>query len=180
MRTIASILLRLCGWTVGPFRPSAAKYVLIVAPHTSNWDFIIGRLAFYKIGIPMKVLIKKELFIFPLNFILKAFGGVPVNRQQALNTVNFSTNLLQNADSLALVLTPEGTRKATKNWKKGFYYIAQKAEVPLYIAYIDYKKKKCAIDSEFVISGDIDMDMIKIKTFYQGITAKFPANFCNK
>lgn len=180
MRIISGIILRLFGWTVGEFRPTASKYVLIVAPHTSNWDFIIGRLAFYQIGVPMKVLIKKELFFFPLNVILKALGGIPVNREQALNMVNFAIGLFASGKELAIVLTPEGTRKATKKWKKGFYYIAHKAEVPLYIGYIDYKKKHCQIVGEFPLSGDIDADFPKIKAYYEGVSAKYPTQFDNK
>jgi 1-acyl-sn-glycerol-3-phosphate acyltransferase len=112
-----------------------------MGPHTSNWDFIIGRLAFSHFGVKGKFLIKKEAFFFPFGYILKAMGGIPVNRGKSTNLIDQAVQYFDESEELYMVFTPEGTREYSPEWKIGFYYIAQKANVPIYIGYMDYEKK---------------------------------------
>lgn len=178
MEKTASFCLKLMGWTVNDFRPPEKKYVLIVAPHTSAMDFVIGRLAFWTKGLPARFFIKKEFFVFPIRRLLKALGGMPIDRQQAGNVVEHSVNLLKEADELALIITPEGTRKATTHWKKGFYYIAKRAQVPLYAGIVDYGEKKCTILPEPLdLDKDADRLMQDLSKIYHGVKAKHPENF---
>jgi len=104
-------------------------------------------------------------------------GGIPVNRQQARNTVQYCADLFGTREKLALTITPEGTRKYTKKWKKGFYYIAQQAQVPLYIGFIDYQKKQTGILTKFEITGDFEKDFAEIQNILRGHVAKFPENY---
>lgn len=178
MKIIAGFLLKLMGWKINPYLPTEEKYVLAIAPHTSFWDFIIGRLAFYKLGVPAKFFIKKEFFTFPIARLLVKMGGIPIDRSQAKNVVYYASTLLKKEKKLVLTITPEGTRKYTEKWKKGFYYIALHAQTPLYLAYLDYKKKEGGfLPPAFPISGDYEKDIIEIQKKYKGIQAKFPENF---
>ncbi|MEG1498591.1 MAG: 1-acyl-sn-glycerol-3-phosphate acyltransferase [Bacteroidales bacterium] len=178
MKTIAFYLLKCFGWHVTDFSPCEKKYVLIVAPHTSAWDFVIGRTAFSIKEMPAKFIIKREFFVFPFGIILKSLGGLPINREQAGNVVEFASCLLKEKEKMALVLTPEGTRKYNAKWKKGFYYIAKRANVPVYAGFLDYKKKCCGIfPNPILLTDDYSADIKKIENIYKGITAKYPENF---
>lgn len=177
MEKIARFLLMCMGWKVDPFTPKDNKYVLIVAPHTSNWDFIIGRLAFWTKRLPAKFLIKREFFKFPLGFFLKLLGGLPVDRSRGGHTIEHVVELIRAHDKIALIITPEGTRQYNAHWKKGFYYIARKADVPLYIGIVDYAKKECKIVRSLALSGDFSSDMASLKMVYQNVGAKYPKQF---
>jgi 1-acyl-sn-glycerol-3-phosphate acyltransferase len=167
----------MCGWKVTGIVPSEQKFVCAVAPHTSFWDFIWGWLSYRSLGIPSNFLIKKEFFIFPIKRLLLNLGGIPVNRQQARNTVQYCVDLFNTKDRLALTITPEGTRKYTAKWKKGFYYIALQAHVPLYVAFIDYKKKETGILTKFEITGNFEKDFADIQNLLRGYVAKYPKNY---
>ncbi|MDR1950738.1 MAG: 1-acyl-sn-glycerol-3-phosphate acyltransferase [Bacteroidales bacterium] len=177
MKTTAKYLMKLFGWKVIGIVPPEKKFVCVVAPHTSFWDFIWGCLGFWGIGISANFLIKKEFFVFPIKRLLLALGGIPVNREQARNTVQYCIDLFNTREKLALTITPEGTRKYTKKWKKGFYYIAKNANVPLYVAFIDYKKKENGILQKFEITGDFEKDFAEIQNLLRGHVAKFPQNY---
>ena len=178
MKKTASFFLKIIGWSVNEFRPPEKKYVLIVAPHTSVMDFVIGRLAGWTIGLPARFFIKKEFFVFPIRRLLNALGGMPIDRQQAGNVVEHSVNLLKEADELALIITPEGTRKATNRWKKGFYYIAKRAQTPVYAGIVDYGERRCTILPEPLdLDKDADRLMEDLSQIYQGIKARHPENF---
>lgn len=178
MRWIAKVILRLSGWNIsGSFPEGMKQCVLVEAPHTSNWDFIWGRLCFYELGIPVRFLIKKEVFFFPLGPVLKAMGGIPVDRQKNSNKVLEVAALFRRNPSLILAITPEGTRKRRTHWKKGFYYIAQHAKVPIVLSYIDYKKKIGGLGPCFEPSGDYRKDMDMIRDFYRDKTARHPEKF---
>ena len=169
------LIFKLRGWKiVGNVPPEIKKAVVIAAPHTSNWDFILGRLAFFQYGVNAKFLIKKELFFFPLGLILKALGGIPVNRKKNSNMTDFAVRIFDKSETMYLVFTPEGTRKYNPNWKKGFYYIAQKANVPIYVAYIDYAKKTGGFDRLFEPTGDVEKDIKDIKNILSKYKGKFP------
>ncbi|MDR2906845.1 MAG: 1-acyl-sn-glycerol-3-phosphate acyltransferase [Bacteroidales bacterium] len=174
---IYKLILKICGWSVVGIKPEENKFVCIVAPHTSFWDFVWGWLSYRCIGIPSNFLIKKEFFTFPIKRLLLGLGGVPVNRQQARNMVQYCVNLFNTKDRLALTITPEGTRKYTTKWKKGFYHIARQANVPLYIGFIDYQKKQTGLLTKFEITGDFDADFSHIQDLLRGYVAKYPKNY---
>jgi 1-acyl-sn-glycerol-3-phosphate acyltransferase len=175
MRKIATWLLKIFGWKIDERAPDGVKKcVIVVGPHTSNWDFIIGRLSFVHFGIKGKFLIKKELFFFPLGLILKAMGGIPVDRKKNNNMTDFAVSLFEKEEELFLVFTPEGTRKYNPNWKKGFYYIAVKANVPIYICYMDYERRIGGFHSVFHPTGDVEKDIAYIKSIMGQYKGRFP------
>lgn len=178
MKLLSKWYLKKIGWKINGTMPDdIKKCVIIAAPHTSNYDFVIGRAGFYVMGIKkVKFLIKKELFFFPLGPILKSMGGYPVDRKQ--NTVIKDTTAdFNRKDSFFLLITPEGTRKRVKVWKKGFYHIALSAKVPIVLSYIDYGRKEGGIGPIIYPSGDFEKDFQIITNFYKDKTAKFPENF---
>jgi len=178
MKYISKIYLKSIGWKIkGTFPANLKKCVIIAAPHTSNSDFIIGRAAFYMLGIPkITFLIKKELFFFPMGYILKAMGGFPVDRKK--NTlVKDSIDNFNNKKAFYLLITPEGTRKLAKVWKKGFYHISYEAKVPVVVTYMDYAKKEGGLGYIFEPTGNYEEDLKKINHFYKDVTAKYPENF---
>ena len=136
---------------------------------------IIGRLAMWSFGIDVKILIKKELFFFPMGIFLKAVGGVPVDRKGGkTNITGQIAKKFAEQDKLCVLFTPEGTRSYNPNWKKGFYYLAIKADVPIFLGYIDYKHKTGGIKKKFVPTGDVNKDLEEIKAFYKDYSGKFP------
>ena len=165
------------GWRVDMTYPEKAKKcVIIVAPHTSNWDFIIGRLAFNIYGLPIKFLIKSDLFVGPMGWLLKKMGGIPVDRSKKSNLTDQIAAMYHGQDRLAITFTPEGTRAYNPDWKKGFYYIAQKANVPIMMGYLDYKNRRGGFIGEFIPTGDVEKDIDEMKKVYFGIEGKVPEN----
>ena len=174
MKLIVRFFFWIFGWKIDENTPSGVhKCVIVMGPHTSNWDFVLGKMAFISYGVKANYLIKKELFVFPFGYLLKWMGGIPVDRYQRNNITNRAKELFEKSETLYLVFTPEGTRAYNENWKKGFYYIAQAAKVPIYIAYVDYKKKIGGFHSLFEPTGDTDKDILAIK----GILSKFQGRF---
>lgn len=178
MRFLSLLILKILGWKVeGDFPTDIEKCVVIVAPHTSTWDFVIGRLGYWRLGISVKFLIKKEMFYWPLGWFLKKMGGVPVDRQARSNLVLKSVEEFKNRESFILTITPEGTRSYNPNWKQGFYRIALMAKVPIVLTYLDYAKKTGGVGPIIVPSGDYEKDFKLIEDFYKDKTAKFPEKF---
>jgi 1-acyl-sn-glycerol-3-phosphate acyltransferase len=178
IRRISHIVLRLFGWhTSGLLPEGVKKAVIIVAPHTSYYDFVIGRLTFWASGVKIRVLIKSESFFFPLGIFLRWLGGVPVVRGQKNNLIDQVTELFDKSKELVVVITPEGTRKKVRQWKKGFYLIAVQAQVPIALGYIDYSKKRGGVGPLIMPTGDYDKDMEKILEFYKGIKGRHPERF---
>ena len=138
-----------------------------MAPHTSNWDFFIGKLGFSHLGISPKILIKKEAFRGLSGFFLKKAGGVPVDRTKNNNLVDYAVQLFQENDTFFMNITPEGTRSYVKSWKKGFYHIAVKAQVPIALGYLDFEKKVGGIGETFYPTGDFKKDFPTILAFYK-------------
>jgi 1-acyl-sn-glycerol-3-phosphate acyltransferase len=165
-------VLKLLGWKIHEHQPDGVKKAVIcVAPHTSNWDFVIGKIAFGHYGIPSKFLVKKELFFFPLGIWLRYLGALPIDRNKKTNITAQVVEHFNNHDAFFLVLTPEGTRSYQPNWKRGFYNIAQAANVPVYLGFIDYKNKTGGFDSKFELTNDVEADILEIKrrlSKYQG------------
>lgn len=177
MRIISKFLLKIIGWKTRVTVDIPPKCIICVAPHTSNWDFILGKLYYSAIGGKPHFLMKKEWFFFPLSFILKAIGGIPVDRKSKHSLTEQMISEFKKRSHFQLAVSPEGTRKKNANWKTGFYYIALGADVPISLAYIDYSMKEIGITKNFIPTGNEKDDMNSIKFFYKGFKGKYPENF---
>ncbi|TVQ85511.1 MAG: glycerol acyltransferase [Bacteroidetes bacterium] len=178
MKWIATFLLRLAGWRITHGMPEGiSKAVIIMAPHTSNWDFVIGRLGFVTRGVKPKTIIKKESFFFPLGIILKALGAIPMDRGFSAGTIKKVTALIDKSDEFFLIITPEGTRKLVRSWKKGFYFLAEQANVPIIMGFLDYRTKTGGMGPVIYPSGNYEEDLKKIEEFYKDKQAFYPENF---
>ncbi len=167
MRKLAHLLLKTFGWDITGTVPELSHCVLIVAPHTSNWDFIIGIL--YKISLNLKLNYfgKDSLFRWYNGWFFKFFGGIPVVRTASHNVVDDKVNTFKSQPHFWLAMAPEGTRAYSDYWRSGFYYITLKARVPLVLAHIDAKTKTIGIGKVMQISGDIEEDMKIIREYYK-------------
>jgi 1-acyl-sn-glycerol-3-phosphate acyltransferase len=178
MTHIARFILRLLGWNIYVRAPlDIPKAVIIMAPHTSNWDFILGRLAFFCYRISPRILIKKEAFTPWLGRVLRWLGGIPVDRRHSQNTVKEISRCFNKNDRFYLLITPEGTRRKVKNWKRGFYFIALNAKVPIFFGFLDYRKKEGGIGMMMEPSGNFEADFKIIENFYRDKTARHPEKF---
>lgn len=177
MKLLARVVFWISGWkVVGDVSEvqKVPKMIMIAAPHTSNWDLLYARSAFYLMDIPVKYTIKKELFFFPLNLILKGFGGIPIDRTKKGNMVDKMAAIFEENSQLCIMVTPEGTRSYSPEWKKGFYYIALKANVPISLGFLDYKNKKAGVGPLIYPNGNYEEDLQRIKDFYRPIQGKYP------
>ena len=166
--------MRIGGWKVHEELPQAEKYVLVAYPHTSNWDFPLALLAMVAIGFRFKWVGKEFLFREPLGIIMRALGGIPVNRRAPKDFTEKIVSLFNSRQRLILGITPEGTRSKTEYWKTGFYRIACEASVPIALGYIDYKTKTLGVGSLLIPSGDLEKDIPKIRKFYVNKIGKHP------
>ena len=175
---LSNYILSLFGWKTSAILPEGiVKAVVIVAPHTSYWDFVIGRMTFWSSKLKIKVLIKKEAFVFPLGWLLRKLGGVPVARGKKNNLVEQVTELFQMNQTMVVVITPEGTRKRVRQWKKGFYYIAMEAKVPIALGFIDYGTRTGGIGPLIYPSGNYEKDMAIMMDFYRNKKGLHPELF---
>lgn len=178
MKRISTFIFhKILRWRVRGEFPVLSKCVIAVAPHTSNWDFLIAKLAYSSIGRTANFLIKAEWFIFPFNLFFKSLGGIPVTREKNSSLTDTLAAEFDCREQMQLAITPEGTRKPVEEWKKGFYYIAFKANVPILLVGLDYGKKEAVSLGLIYPSGDYDKDIKEIKSRYKGIQAKKPENF---
>ena len=169
---------KLRGWTLGDnIPPEIKKCVMLVAPHTSGWDFVYGAGAKLLLNFDARYLAKQELFRWPLKGMFERLGGVPVNRKMHRGLVEAMIEYLNTHERAIVVFPPEGTRKRVTKWKTGFYHVALGAKVPILMAYIDYGKKKAGIGPYFMPSGDIKKDFKIISEFYKNVTAHDPEKF---
>ncbi|MCP3893775.1 MULTISPECIES: lysophospholipid acyltransferase family protein [Bacteroides] len=171
------IYYRLLGWKMNVSVPDYDKCVVCAAPHTTNLDLFIGKLFYGAWGRKTSFMMKKEWFFFPLGILFKAVGGIPVNRGRKTSLVDQMVQAFKNSKKFHLAITPEGTRKPNPHWKKGFYYIALKAGVPIVLVGIDYPSKTISATKAVMPSGDIEKDMREIKLYYKNFTGKHPENF---
>lgn len=172
----AKAVLKLAGWKIVGELP-ASKAVVMMAPHTANLDFFMGWLGYTSMGIKSHFLIKKEVFKWYSSRILKAMGGIPVDRKHSSNVVLQITEEFHKREKFIVTITPEGTRKLNKHWKRGFYYIAQSAGVPVSMGFLDYKKKEGGFGKSFYPSGNFEEDLKIMEDFYSSKTAKHPERF---
>ena len=178
MQKLSSLLLKLMGWNITSQIPSEiTKAVIIMAPHTSSFDFVLGRFGYWHLGIPSKFYIKKEAFFWPLGLLLKSLGGIPVDRKAKTHLVDITTKYFNDSPSFFITITPEGTRSRVRHWKKGYYLLALKAKVPIILGYLDYEKKTGGPTQVFYPTGDYEADLIKIEDFYRGKKGRHPERF---
>ena len=176
LKTLSRTILKLAGWHIDVTLPKEEKFVLIGAPHTTNWDLPIALLCFWAVSLRITWVGKKQLFIGPLNYFFRALGGLPVDRSVSTGFIEQVAQLFKDREQMVFGLTPEGTRSRTEHWKTGFYYLALAAEVPLCLAYIDYPSRTIGFGKMITPSGDIDKDFEQIKLFYQDKEGKHPKN----
>ncbi len=193
---LARYILKKAGWSFVINIPPTPKCLICVAPHTSNWDFIVGEIGIRAAGMKAGFLMKSTWFFFPLGCLMRAIGGIPVYRAtKAENKTEDKANGVQECkrngvtqavveefgkrDALAIAVTPEGTRSRNPNWHKGLLVMAAEAKVPIVLAYFDYRAKVACIDKFFEPTGDLETDLVLIKRYYKSldIEARYPRLF---
>lgn len=171
---LSKLFLQVTGWKFEGSIPDLPKYIGILAPHTSNWDFPFILAIASAIGIKFSWFGKKEIFRWPVGGFFKSVGGIPIDRNSQQNVVQQTASMIQAREHIIVGITPEGTRSKIRYWKTGFYYIAHQAQVPIVLMYLDYARKVGGIGPVIETTGDIDADMKEIQEFYRGITARHP------
>lgn len=161
-------------WKVVGTLPPGDKFILIGAPHTSNWDFLFALAAFHLLRIDVSWIGKETLFRKPFGGIMKRLGGIAVKRGSKQGIVEQIAQRFKNAQKLIIAIAPSGTRKKKDHWKSGFYWIALNAKVPIICGYLDYRKREAGIGLSFIPTGNIVEDMNRIREFYNGIQGKYP------
>lgn len=174
----SKMVLALTGWkVVGEIPPQVKKCVVIGAPHTSNWDFPVFLMTAFTLKLNAHWMGKHTLFRFPIRSLMTWLGGIPVRREIRDDMVAKATEMFHTSDELIIALSPEGTRKATARWHTGFWHIAQKAKVPIYLAFVDFGTKQCGVYGELHTSGNVEDDMKWIKHFYSRFQGRHPHQF---
>jgi len=177
----AARCLRLLGWKIVGELPDVPGLVVVVAPHTSNWDFLVGILVAYTLGVRwrwrFRYIAKHSLFKGPVGWFLRATGGVPIDRGAKHDFVAQIVRTFERDGRFLLAVTPEGTRKRAEYWRTGFYYIALEANVPIVPVAFDYATNECRFGEPLVPSGDLKADIEKLRPFYEGARAKRPELF---
>lgn len=171
------LLCKRMGWTMEVTESIPDKAIICLAPHTSNWDFLIGQLYSRAVGMRSNFLMKKEWFFWPLGPIFRNMGGIPVWRSKKNSMTDNLAATARQLNHFLLCITPEGTRSANPEWKKGFYYIAQKAEIPILLFGVDYEKKLIRCSKTVIPNGDIDAQIREIKLYFKDFKGKKPENF---
>lgn len=171
------ILYRLMGWSKEVTVDHPEKYIICLAPHTSNWDFIIGQLYMRAEEMKSNFLMKKEWFKGPLKPFFESLGGIPVWRSKHTSMTDNLAAVAEKRNSFQLCITPEGTRSLNPDWKQGFYYIALKAKIPILLYGLDYQRKNIQCTKMIVPTGDIEREMKEIKQYFKDFQGKHPEKF---
>lgn len=175
---LASTLLRWAGWKVEITVPDYPKCIICVAPHTSNWDFVLGKLAYASVGRKAGFLIKSSWFVFPLGYIFRAMGGIPVYRGGGRSSVTKQVvEKFEHSQRLTIAITPEGTRSRTTQWHTGFLHIARMSGAKLVLGVIDAASKRIIIKDTFQPTDDVEADIKAIKQYYRPYRGVNPENF---
>lgn len=177
MQKICAGILKLFGWKLNGEIPPIDKFVICLAPHTSNLDFIIGKLFYSSLGLKVSFLIKREWLRPPFGTFMRRRGAIGIDRNRRSNMTVTLAELFRQKTHLHLAITPEGTRKRNPEWKRGFYYIAKNAGVPILIVGMDYKKREIMVLDLFYPTDNEEADMHAIKSNYVGINALHPKKF---
>jgi len=175
LELIGTVFMKLAGWKVEGEIPRRNKVIIIAAPHTTNWDFVFLLGAAFHLGLSVKWLGKASLFAFPFGWIMRALGGISVDRSKANGMVEQVADTISTKAKISLVIPPSGTRNKTEYWKSGFYHIAKTAKVSIVCGYLDYEKKRAGLGPNFFVSESTSGDMDKIRAFYKNKAGKFPA-----
>ncbi|MEM7105981.1 MAG: 1-acyl-sn-glycerol-3-phosphate acyltransferase [Bacteroidota bacterium] len=174
---LCRIWCRLQGWTYGlSVPPDVKKGIIIVAPHTSNWDFIYVMGGYHKINFRLRVFAKKTLFWWPLSIVMNRIGAIAVDRVKKENWVDTTAQLF-GKENFFLALAPEGTRSYAEYWRTGFYHIALAAKVPVLMATIDYKVKSAVIGPAYDLTGDMEKDFEVFRDYFKNSNPKVTVNF---
>ncbi len=179
MKAFCKFLLKILGWKeIGGVAPEN-KCIIIGAPHTSAWDFVISWLHYTSMGGRASTLVKKEFFFWPAGFFLKKMGGIPIDRSKGANVIRQTIQLINEREHIHLALTPEGTRSFTKKWKAGFHIIATETNIPVYLGSFDWGRKEISIGEKFELTNDAKQDINRMKDYYRekGIKGRFPELF---
>jgi 1-acyl-sn-glycerol-3-phosphate acyltransferase len=174
---LCQLTLKIFGWKCEALVPNLDKCILLVAPHTSNWDFVVGKFCYTALGRNSNFVIKNEWMKGPIGALMKKLGGIGVDRSRAQHFTDAIAEQYRVRNQFNLAITPEGTRKANPKWKKGFYHIALKAEVPIVLVKMDYKLKTVCLFHTFAPTGNEQADIWAIQQMYIGVTAKHPKQF---
>ena len=174
MRWFSMMFLWITGWHTEGQLPVIPKFIIIVAPHTSNWDFPYGLFIAFVFRTKIYWLGKEAIFRMPLKGFFQWLGGIPVDRTKSGNVVAQSIKQFHGNERLVLAIAPAGTRKRVKKWKTGFYHIANGANVPIALGFLDYRLKTGGIGPVISPTGDIEADMKTIRAFYDGVDGKYP------
>jgi len=181
MRAVSRAILRLTGWRSEGMTPEQIalhpKFILIAAPHTSNWDFPYTLMVCFDLKLKVYWMAKASLFAWPIGWLSRWLGGIAINRSAKSNTVTNTIDAFATRERLAIIVAPEGTRGKVTHWKTGFYHMAHGAGVPIALAYLDFNKKTGGIGAMFSPTGSIEADMAVIQEFYRGISGKHPQQF---
>lgn len=167
-------LLSRCGWQLEGDAPPFDRCVVIAAPHTSNWDFPWMLLMAFALGMPVRWLGKHTLFRWPFGGIMRALGGIAVERSKKGDRVQRIAETFRQSAALTLLVPPEGTRSRSEHWRSGFYQIARVAEVPIVFSYLDFGQRRGGIGPALWPSDDMASDMDQIRAFYAPMAGLFP------
>ena len=173
-RALGKWVLRVTGWTLAGDRPSAEKFVLIAAPHTSNWDLLFLLAFAWSVDLPLAWMGKHTLFPPVLGWVTRALGGVPVRRDRRNDMVSQMTELFASRSELALTVPSEGTRDRVEYWKSGFYRIAVSASVPIVPGFLDYSRRRGGFGPPLQPTGDVSRDMDELRAFYADKVGRHP------
>jgi len=177
LQQLGRLFLRANGWKAEGVIPAASKYVLIAAPHTTNWDLFYFLSLAQEMGVRVSWMGKQSLFRGPMGALMRSLGGIPVRRDRRSNLVDQMAEAFDSQESLVLTIPPEGTRSYTAHWKSGFYRIALAARVPIVLGFLDSDRKRGGLGPELIPTGDVREDMNEIRAFYANVRGKYPADF---
>lgn len=177
LRFFGRCLLKVFRWSFQGPVPKESKFMVIAAPHTSNWDAVYGLTAILALGFKVSFLGKDSIFVGPLGVLLRAMGGIPVDRFSSNKIVDQMADLYKERASFALAMAPEGTRKRGKTWRTGFYHIARQAGVPVLCAALDYKKRQIVFSEPMPTSEDMHKDFAAYEAFFSQAQARYPKDY---
>ncbi len=174
LRFLSNSIMRLIGWKVEGALPNLPKYLIIGAPHTSNWDFLLFLATIFHLKVDARYMGKAELFRGPFGWFFYWCGGIPVDRKKSQGLVEQMVEACNNSDKFILTIAPEGTRHKVKEWKRGFYHIAKGAGIPIIMAKVDGKKKAMCVGEVFHLTEDMEADMLAIQDAFKGMVGINP------
>ncbi len=171
---VARFCMRLAGWHIDGRLPDIPKFVLIGAPHTSNWDFVLFLGVVFSLRINVHFMGKVELFNSPIGWFFRYCGGIPVDRKKSTGLVEQTVKAINQSKEFILVITPEGTRHQVAEWKRGFYHIAKEAGIPIVMGIVDGRHKTVHLGKVFQPTDDMEADLKTIKGFFDGVVGVKP------